>query len=353
MLRRIFIIAFVVLVLGAIAFKLASNKKEIDQKKAVAPITNLQIPVNIYTVALQNYNDSLVKVGTLIPFKEADINAIVAGKLVSVNFNLGTRVSQGEVVASLDNRAIQLNLEQAVTNKNKLEKDLKRNDTLYAGNATTLQDVQNTKLNYDNAVNQIDLLNKQLSDTKIKAPINGQIVTKLKESGEYVAVGNSLGHIVDLSSLKADVNVNEADVYSLKIGQEVLVTTDIYPNTIFKGHINFISDKGDATHNYQVEITLQNSDAHPLKAGTFAYVNFERKSSGTAILIPRSSLLEGMQTPKVYVVENGKVITKNIVTGKEIGDLIEVKSGLNTGEQVITSGQINLKEGSLVKAITE
>jgi len=351
MLRKIFIIVFVILILGLIGYKLAANKKIMDAQKALPPTTNLVIPVNVTVAAPTNFNDSLIKTGTLIPFKEADINAIASGKLVSVNFNLGTMVSQGQTVANLDSRTLQLNLQQAILNKNKVEKDVKRNDTLYAGNATTLVDVQNTKLNYENTLNQIDLLHKQISDNEIKTPISGQIVTKLKEAGEFVSAGSSLGHIVDMSSIKVDVLVNEADVYSLKTGQSVIVTTDIYPQVSFPGHINFISDKGDATHNYLVEVTLQNSAAHPLKAGTFAYVNFQRKSSGTAILIPRSSLLEGTQTPKVYIVENDKAVTKDIIIGSELGDLIEVRSGLNAGDKVITGGQVNLKEGSLVKAV--
>lgn len=353
MLRKIFIIVFIVLIVGLIGYKLATNKKAMDAQKALPPASNVAIPVNVTVAAMTNYNDSLVKIGTLIPFKEADINAVGAGKLVSVNFDLGTMVSQGQIVANVDSRALQLNLQQAVLNRNKAEKDVKRNDTLYAGNATTLVDVQNTKLNYDNTLNQIDLLRKQISDNEIKAPISGQIVTKLKEAGEYISTGNSLGHIVDMSSIKVDVMVNEADVYSLKLGQSVNVSTDIYPQVYFPGRITFISDKGDATHNYEVEVTLQNSAAHPLKAGTFAYVNFQRKSSGTAILIPRSSLLEGMQTPKVYVVENNKAVVKNIITGGEMGDLIEVRSGLNIGDEVITGGQVNLKEGSPVTAIVD
>ncbi|MDR0792620.1 MAG: efflux RND transporter periplasmic adaptor subunit [Chitinophagaceae bacterium] len=351
MLRKFFIIAFVLLIVAAIVFKLAANKKSIDAAKALPPVQNLVTPVNTMVVAVTDFNDSLIKTGTLIPFKEADINAMTSGKLVSVNFNLGSMVSQGQVVANIDDKALQLNLQQAGLNKNKLEKDVKRNDTLYAGNATTLVEIQNTKLNYENAQNQIALLNKQISDNQIKAPISGQIVTKLKEAGEYVSVGTALGHIVDMSSIKVSVLVNEADVYSLKLGQSVSVATDIYPQVYFAGHISFISDKGDGMHNYRVEVTLQNSAAHPLKAGTFAYVNFQRKSSGAAILIPRSSLLSGMQSPKVYVVENNKTVTRNIITGNETGNLIEVRSGLKAGDQVITGGQVNLKEGSPVKAI--
>ncbi|MDE1193033.1 MAG: efflux RND transporter periplasmic adaptor subunit [Arachidicoccus sp.] len=353
MIRRILLVLVVVLLLGAIVFRLASNKKNIDKKNAVQPVTNIEIPVNTYMVSKSDYNDSLIKIGSLIPFKEADINAVAGGQLISVHFNLGTMVSEGETVADIDNKQLHLNLQQALLNKNKAEKDVKRSDTLYAGNATTLQDVQNTKLNYDNTVNQIQIINKQIEDSHIKAPISGQIVSKFKEAGEYVAIGAALGHIVDLSRLKADVSVNEADVYSLKNGQEVKVSTDIYPNTYFTGHISFISNKGDAAHNYQVEITLQNSAAHPLKAGTFAYVNFERKSSDKAILIPRSSLLEGMQSPKVYIVENGKSVLKNIVTGKEAGDMIEVRDGLKEGDKVITNGQINLKEGTTVREIID
>src|SRR5699024_7108496 len=126
--------------------------------------------------------------------------------------------------------------------------------------------------------NKIRQIKKQIADNQIKAPISGQIISKTKEAGEYVSPGAVLGHIVETNRLKADVMVSEDDVYSLQINKPVKITTDVYPKETFSGKIIFISPKGDEVHNYQVEVALNNKSSHPLKAGSFAYVDFQQDS---------------------------------------------------------------------------
>jgi len=350
--NKIIAIIVVVLVIGFIGFKLASNKKSIDEKKKPVLESNVSIPVNAETVALQNVNDQLIKTGNLVPFKEADIMAVSAGKLVAVNFVLGSRVGEGAVIAQVDSRGLQLNLEAAQLQKAKADKDFKRYKVLLEGEATTEVTLQDAKLNYDNALNQIELLNKQMSDNRIKAPVSGQIVSKVKEAGEFVNPGTVLGHIVDVSRLKVNVMVGEKDAYTLKPNQAVKVTTDIYPGVTFEGHITFISSQGDATHNYQLEIQLVNRADNPLKAGTFVYADFSRESNQQLLLIPRSALVESLKNPFVYVIQNGKAVIRKVNVGRELGDSIEILDGLQVGEQVITAGQINIKEGTLVRGVS-
>jgi RND family efflux transporter MFP subunit len=349
--KRIIIIGVVVVLAAAIAIKLGANKKKIDERNKPVLNTNVAIPVTAMTVGLQHVNDQLVKTGTLVPFKEADIMAISSGKLVAVNFELGSRVSEGAVIAQVDSRGQQLQLEAAQLQKSKSEKDYKRYKTLLEGEATTELTVQDTKLGLDNAVNQIEQLQKQISDNRIKAPVSGQVVSKLKEAGEFVNPGTVLGHIVDVSRLKVNVMVSERDVYTLKPGQTVKVTTDIYPGISFDSKITFISSQGDATHNYQVELQLANRSDYPLKAGTFVSADFARDSKEQKLLIPRSALVESLKNPYVYLAENNKAVIRKITVGREYGDLVEVLDGLNTGDVVITAGQVNIKEGSGIKAI--
>src|SRR5690625_3689868 len=295
--KKIITIVVLVLIVGGIAYRLAANKKVIDANNKATTERNVVIPVNTMTTALKEVDNNLIKSGTLIPYKEADITAVSAGKLVAVNFELGNYVAKGTVLAQVDNAGLELNLEAAKLVRDKAEKDYKRAKALLAGEATTEMNFQDTRYNFENAKNKIAQIKKQIADNKIKAPVSGQIVAKAKEAGEYVSPGTVLGHMVDVGSLIVDVLVSDEDVYSLKNGAPVKVTTDIYPGVTFGGKIIFISQKGNAVHNYKVEVALQNKKNHPLRAGSFAYVDFERKSHEKLLLIPKSALIQSLDKP--------------------------------------------------------
>jgi RND family efflux transporter MFP subunit len=144
------------------------------------------------------------------------------------------------------------------------------------------------------------------------------------------------------------INVSEKDVFKLKIGDAVDVTTDVYPGVTMEGRISTISAKGDELHTYPVEVILSNSTKTPLKAGMFGTVSFTAKSSGSNIVIPREAIVGSVKDAKVYVVENSIAKTRSIVTGKELGTSIEVLSGIRTGEVVVVNGQNNLKDNVAV-----
>lgn len=347
--KKVIAILALVVVIGLIAFTLIGNKKKINESKKPAETKNIVIPVNSIEVIAQVMEQQLIKTGNLIPYKEADITSLSSGNLVAVNFALGNNVSQGSVLAETDNKALRLNLETAELAKAKAEKDYKRFKALLEGEAATEVNFLDAKLNYDNAVNQIELLKKQIDDSRIKAPISGTIISKTKERGEFVGVGTVLGHIVDISKLKANVYVSENDVYSLKQGQKVKITTEIYPEVVFEGKVTFVSNKGDNTHNYLVEIEMNNDSKNPLKAGTFAYVEFSQSSNESVIAIPRTALVESLKNPYVYIVENGEAKYRKVSIGRVFGDNIEITDGLKEGERLIISGQFNISEGTKVK----
>ncbi len=347
------IIAIILIVLVALmGWKLMSNKKKIDAAKESVTTTDVAIPVNVATAAYETVSGALTKTGKLVANKEASITALTGGKLVSLNFALGSMVSQGAVLAQVDSRTYELNLAQAKLSRDKAEQDFNRFKRLLEGEATTESTFQDVKLSYENARNQISILEKQIADTRIKAPISGQVVAKNIENGEFVSTGMSIGKIVDLSRLKAKVMVSEADVYMLKLNQSVSVTTDIYPNQVFEGKITFISGQGDAAFNYEIEITLENNKKNaPLKAGTFAYVNFNQSADQKGLIIPRSALVESLQNPYVYVVKGDVLEKRTVVIGKDLGNKLLIESGIQEGEEVVTSGLVNVREGSKINPI--
>jgi len=137
-------------------------------------------------------------------------------------------------------------------------------------------------------------------------------------------------------------------VYQAKTGQSVKITTDVYPDQVFNGRISFISPQADETHNYRVEILADNKESSLLRSGTFVYADFSRKTTQKVLLIPREALTQSVKDASVYVVVNNVVHQKAVKTGVEMNGMIQVISGLQAGEVVVTSGQINLKDGTQV-----
>lgn len=345
--RKIIIISSIAIIGILIGFKLVANKSKIDAKNKMPEKTGVSIPVTVATVTEGSTDQQLVRTGNLIPYKQAEIMATSAGKVMAVKYELGSYVSKGAAIVSVDSRLKQLSLEATELNITKLKKDTDRYTKLLAGNAATEIQVNDTKYSYESALNQAEQIKQQISDASVAAPISGRIIKKNIEPGEFVNVGTSLGTIMDVARLKVQVMVSESDVYKLKEGQHVQVKTDVYPDKTIDGVISYIAPQGDESHNYPVEIVIQN--ASQLKAGTFVTVSFLQKTSQQALLIPRSSLVESIRNPYVYVIENNVAKIRKIEVGRELGDKIEVLSGLTSGETVITTGQINLSEGATVQ----
>ena len=341
------ILTAAVAIVALIGFRLASNKKTIDAQNKPVVNTNIAIPVTVSSVQEGTVSQQLVRTGNLIPYREANITATTAGKVTRVNFDLGSPVRQGQTLVELDNRLRELSLQATQLNIDKLKKDVNRYNTLLAGNATTEIQVNDTRYNYENAVNQAEQIQKQIQDANVKAPINGQIVQKAIEPGVYITIGSTLGKVLDVARLKVNVLVNESDVYQLHKGQSVNVSADVFPGKVFKGQITYIAPQGTDEHNYPVEITIAN--ANGLRAGTFVNVDFSQKSTQKALKIPRAALVESIKNPYVYVVTGNVVHQRKITVGRDFGDTIEVLGGLSAGDQVVTTGQLNLSEGKPVQ----
>jgi multidrug efflux pump subunit AcrA (membrane-fusion protein) len=114
-----------------------------------------------------------------------------------------------------------------------------------------------------------------------------------------------------------------------------------------------ISPKGDEFHNYPVEVSMQNQDKISLKSGTFVNVKFLFESGKKSLQIPRSALVGSVKDAKVYKIVKNRVALIPVIIGSDNGQYFEVVSGLSAGDEVVTSGQINLSDGDSVKVINQ
>lgn len=335
---------------GLVAFVLVKNKKEINSRNKVVDRSNIAIPVSLTKAFVGSAGSGFSLPAVTQAENEADVVVNSQGKLAELNIRLGSIVSKGQTLGKVDTKLQELNLKASSLSEEKLRKDYDRYNELYKGNAATEANVTDVKYNYENTKVQVDQIKQQIANATIVAPLSGVITKKNLEEGEFVNPGTVIATIVDVSKLKATVMVSESDVYKLKTGATVSISTDIYPDRKFKGTVRYISPVGDDAHNYPVEITLAN-DRSQIKAGTFIRVSFDIQGSANTLQIPKIALVEGLKNPYVYVLNGNKAAVKKLVLGREIGENVEVLSGLNEGDEVISSGQINLVEGSLVSVV--
>ena len=346
--KRIIIISSVLLLFTSVGFVLSKNKEAIDAKNVIVDRSNIPVAVTVVKVSNQNVSGSLELPATLAPSKQADISVTTSGKISSLRIVLGSAVAAGQVIGTVDTRQQQINLKDAKEALTKAQRDYQLNKELFEGNAGTAQSVKDAERTVESARIKLSQVGQLLGDASIKAPIGGIIVAKDGEVGEYVSPGTAIATVVNIYNLKAVVFVSEKDVYRLKLNQTALITADVLQGKSFNGKVSFISPVGDENHNYRVELTVNNKSA-VLKAGTYIKVNFNLGGESKVLQIPKTALVEGAKNPFVYVVNTDKAEVRKITIGRELGESVEVLSGLEEGDEVIVSGQINLANGSKIQ----
>ncbi|GGE39902.1 RND family efflux transporter MFP subunit [Pedobacter psychrotolerans] len=350
--KRIITIIVIVAVPVAIIIGLMTNKKKLDDAKQPVDRSNIGVKVTIDTVLLKTVDGSVTQPATLITDNDANVAAETAGKISSLSIQLGTTVKKGQVIGRIDVTENQQKLEAAVLSITKLTSDYERNKVLLAGNATNANAVTDAKYDLDAKKLEAAQLRTQISRANIIAPSSGVITDRQKIAGEYVTTGTTIAIITNVNTLKANVSVPESQVLYIKKGQKAMITSDSYPGETFTGTVNYVSPKGDDNHNYTVQLAIANTGAMQLKAGLYVNVEFTYPTTKQSFLmINKNALTDGVKNPAVFVFKSGVVEKRKLVTGTEHGDDIEVKSGLSAGELVVTSGQINLSDGSKAQII--
>ncbi len=187
----------------------------------------------------------------------------------------------------------------------------------------------------------------QIAHMQIKAPFSGKIENVNVELGSFVTFGTVLGQLIDNSSLKINVYLSEQEAFKVKAGQPVSITSAVLAQPK-AGKISMLSDKADVSGKFLAEISFLNSDQDKLKAGILADVHFSLGTIETGLSIPVSALLGGTKDAKVFVAKGNVVEMRNIQTGVVTANKVQVTGGLQAGEQVVTSGQLNLENGTTI-----
>ncbi len=342
MLKKLKAIGLIVVIIAGVVAVLLNNRSKLEAKSNQRVID--AYPVTVEAVQKKELERSLEMVGTINGENDVAVVSEAAGRVLDTYAKVGDYKPQGSVLIRLDGELKFASLKTAEVNYEKAKNDLERYQLLYDQKSITISQLEAAKLNFQSAESQLTFAKREYNDTEITSPISGVVTARMVDKGDYVNKGKVVVQVVDISTMKVKLNVAEKDVFKLKPGNDVVVTTDVYPGVTFKGKIETISDQADNAHTYPVEITLLNSKEYPLKGGMFGRVQFTSIKNNKTVIIPREALVGSVRDARVFVVKNGIANERSVVIGSTSDNMLEVLSGLKVGEQIVVNGQNNLKD---------
>jgi membrane fusion protein (multidrug efflux system) len=291
--------------------------------------------------------------GIVSGINEAYVVSETQGIIQSVSFELGDRVSEGQVLVKVDDTIPRLNMEQAKEQLEIAKLDLEATEKLFNDGSASKAELARARsaVNGAQALHQSAL--KTFQDCTIRAPITGYIAGK--ESGitlgNYLSRSLRVARIVDISSLKAEVAVGEGQI---SLVAEKAPATVLIPaagdQKLFEASVSAVAAGSDpATGSYPVIVTWENPAGNAIKSGMSATVTIETQAQEPVVLIPSAAIVEQGGQNYVFTVEANRAAQKPIQVGRRIGNIAEILDGLKEGETLIISGLTALHRGNPVQ----
>lgn len=325
----------------------------------------LSKPRSVNTVVIASRNLPIVfnAVGRLVPNREVVLSSQVSGIVQSYSVDTGDAATVDQKVVTLDSIDYQLALNEARANLLAIraryvaaKNSFQRAGQLLPDNVITPEYYEKIEADFkaaQAAVSQaqavVDINQRRLEKTVIKAPFGGLVIRRLVETGQNINVGDPVIAIADMLNMRVKIHVNEQDYVYLDHDDTVTVLVEAYPERLFPGKVDRIGVKADAnTNTFEVEILVANADLI-LKAGLTATVNITIDEIRDAIMIPQGCVLFRGDRKEVFVVsDTGKAAVRKVKLGRVDGAFIRIIEGIASGDKLITTGSQYLKDGDNV-----
>ena len=313
----------------------------------------LKIGVKAQEVRLQPFNHYFVAAGALESIEDAFISPEVNGQIMEINVIEGQKVKKGHLLARLNTNLIEKNIEEVKTQLGLAEIIYNKQKKLWDQKIGSERQYLEAKHNYESLQNRLNTLDVQYNLSIIHSPINGFVENIFLKKGELAVPGMQLMQIVNLDKLYVTVDLSEAYLPVVKIGDTLDIYFPSFPDLKMSkpvSRIGHVVNKANRTFIVQVKI---DNPANKLKPNLLANIMINDYHSNESIVVPSILIKEDMEGSYLYVVVGNSDFwtakKKYVTVGVSYKDMSEVLSGLNMGDTIITDGYNNVTDGVVVR----
>ena len=348
--KTIIWIVAIIAILVLIKIVLLSPKEEGQGQPGQKGGAGAPSMVTVFVANPQELNNEVFASGTIIANEEVMLVPELAGKIVSININEGSLVNKGELLVKLADSDFQAQFKKLEAQAKLAEERSGRQKQLLAVNGISQEE-------YDVSMNQLnslkadmDFTRAQIAKTEIRAPFSGIIGLKYVSEGAYVNSASRIASIQQVNPVKIDFSVPEK--YAGVIQKNDVLEFSVLDNKeLLKAKVFAVEPKIDInTRSIQIRAIAENASGK-LFPGAFTKIKLPLRKIENAIMIPTEAIIPVLKGKKVFVCKNGKAEPVNVETGIRTEAMIQITSGLETGDSVITTGIMQLKAGANVRVL--
>lgn len=289
--------------------------------------------------------DHLYLNASLMGDEEIDLRTEIAGKVIKINFDEGSRVKKGDLLVKINDADLQAQLDKVKSQIKLAEEKEYRSKTLLEQNLISQEE-------YDVILNELNsrkadeaLLTAQIEKTEIHAPFDGIVGLRSISEGSFINSSISIAILTKTDPIKIDFALPIKHANKVKIGNKVKVTV---PNSDkeFTAQIYAIDPKVDpTTRTLKIRARAENNSGI-LLPGSYAEVEVILNENSNSISVPTEAIVPDIDGEMVYLYEKGKAVPSRVTTGIRTNTEVQIVEGVTVGDTVITSALIQLRPGA-------
>ncbi len=345
----------------AVFLTLVGTLKFFQIRAAIAQYASFQPPPEAVTTTVaksETWPSTLDAVGSVVAVQGVTVSADLPGIVEKIAFDSGTRVRAGDVLVQLDVRQERAQLAAAESGRRLAEINLARAEPLHEKGIVSQADLDKDRAELQQASARESEIRAAIERKTIRAPFSGTLGIRQVNLGQYLDAGSPVVPLQTLDPIYVDFSVPQQEVGRLHLGDRLELAAEGLAGEGITGRVTAIDSVADvATRNVQVQATFDNPRA-VLRSGMFVNVHVLVGSGRAMVSLPASSIKYAPYGDSVFVVgdlegKNGQtyrgVSEKIVKLGPSRGDQVAVLSGLEAGQEVVTSGVFKLRPGAAVR----
>ena len=289
-------------------------------------------------------------VGSIAANEFVEVKSEADGIVSEIGFEEGQRVKKGSLLLALDESKFTASLHEAEASQTLAGANFARARQLSVEKLISQQEFEQAAATFTMNEATVELRRRQLRDARILAPFAGTVGNRQVSAGQVISRNTPLTTLVDLDTVKAEMNVPERHLGQIQAGQKIRFKVDAFPKDEFEGEVFFVAPQLDpATRTALVKARVPNADGR-LRAGMFAKLDLAVQLRDKALVIPEPALMSNGDQLSVFVVgAQTNVALRPIRVGIRLAGKVEVISGLTNGELIVVEGQQKLFPGAPVR----
>lgn len=352
--KRRWLVTAVILLVFCCTFGIYNHYSKTAAKSGdTMPAEKVQRSLNVLNVngtiiRPKTLTDGITLTGNLMPDEEVDLSFETSGKIVEINFQEGSIVRKGELLAKVNDKPLLAQLSRYEAQLKLAEDRVYRQSALLQKDAVSQEAYEQARTELAILNADIDIVRSNIALTELRAPFDGIIGLRNVSEGAYASPNVVVAKLTKITPLKIDLFVPERYAGQIRPGTKLSFTVE-GRNETFGAAVYAKESKVDiATRTLAVRALYPNTHG-TLLPGRFASVYIRMHDIQDAVAVPTQAIVPEMGVDKVYLYKSGKAHAVEVKTGLRTDAEIQIIEGLRTGDTLITSGTLQLREGLPVK----